>query len=194
MRFSARLFKHGRVRGNQVHKIETGRLIIRGFDSSDWRDLFEYLSDPDIYIYEPGEPTTPQQAKELAQQRSDGTDFWAVVLKQQGKVIGHLHFKQIEPHELLTWELGYIFNPAYQRCGCASEAALALVRYAFANYGTHRVVAHCNPDNVASWKVLERVGFKREGLLRKNVYFRKAADGTPLWTDTYEYGILETDI
>jgi ribosomal-protein-alanine N-acetyltransferase len=174
--------------------IETDRLIIRSFDSNDWQDLFEYLADPAIYIYEPGEPATPHQAKELARERSTGTDFWAVVLKQKDKVIGHLYLKQIEPLELLTWELGYIFNPAYQRCGYASEAALALVRYAFFNYGIHRIVAHCNPENVASWKVLERVGFKREGLLRKNIYFRQAADGNPLWTDTYEYGILETDI
>ena len=174
--------------------IETDRLIIRGFDANDWQDLFEYLSDPAIYTYEPGEPINHQQAQELARQRSAGSDFWAVVLRQEGKVIGHLHLKRIEPLELLTWELGYIFNPAFQRRGYASEAAQALVRYAFSDFGAHRIVAYCNPENTASWKLLERAGFRREGLLRKNIYFRKAANGGPLWIDTYEYGILETDL
>ena len=174
--------------------IETDRLIIRGFDANDWQDLFEYLSDPAIYTYEPGEPINLQQAQELARQRSAGRDFWAVVLRQEGKVIGHLHLKRIEPLELLTWELGYIFNPAFQRRGYASEASHALVRHAFSNFGAHRIVAYCNPENTASWKLLERVGFRREGLLRQNIYFRRTADGNPLWIDTYEYGMLETDL
>ncbi len=54
----------------------------------------------------------------------------------------------------------------------------------------HRVVAQCNPANVASWRVLEKVGFVREGHLRQNIFFRRDAQGRPLWQDTFEYGLL----
>ena len=54
----------------------------------------------------------------------------------------------------------------------------------------HRVVAHCNPQNTASWKLLEKIGLQREGLLRQNVFFRRDVSGEPLWTDTCVYARL----
>jgi len=57
-----------------------------------------------------------------------------------------------------------------------------------------RVMAHCNPENIASWKVLEKIGMRREGNFRRNIFFKTAADGTPLWVDTFEYAILKDDI
>jgi len=58
----------------------------------------------------------------------------------------------------------------------------------------HKIVAHCNPKNIKSWKLLERLKFKREGELRKNIFFKKDKDKKPIWLDTYEYGLLEEDI
>ena len=112
---------------------------------------------------------------------------------QPGKVIGQLFLRQIEPAELLTCELGYVLNPAYQRQGYGSEAAAVLVRHALTAGGMHRVVAHCNPDNTASWKLLEKIGFRREGLLRQNIFFRRSTAGEPLWTDTYVYARLAAE-
>jgi [ribosomal protein S5]-alanine N-acetyltransferase len=173
--------------------IETNRLFIRQFLPSDFNDLYEYLSDPSIYVYEPGEPISLDEAKELVSQRSMGNIFWAVVLKWENKLIGHLYFEQLEPEERMTWELGYIFNPKYHRKGYASEASAALVEYAFTHYHVHRIMARCNPENPASWRLLEKIGFTREGHFRKNNFFRKDARGNPLWFDTYEYSILEKD-
>ena len=61
--------------------IDTPRLLIRPFQEQDGHALFEYLSDPSVYRFEPGEPVSLDQAKELAAERSKGTDFWAVILK-----------------------------------------------------------------------------------------------------------------
>jgi ribosomal-protein-alanine N-acetyltransferase len=171
--------------------ISTNRLVLRPFKASDANDLYEYLSDPIVYRYEPGEPISPDRSTKLVQERAATPDFWAVELKDSGKMIGHLYFKQIEPIELRTWELGYIVNPAYQGKGYATEAATALLRNAFKEKKAHRVFAHCNPENIASWKALEKVGFRREGLLRKNIFFRRGPHDEELWTDTYEYAILE---
>jgi [ribosomal protein S5]-alanine N-acetyltransferase len=174
--------------------IATERLTIRRFRPEDADDLFEYLSDPQIYRFEPGEPTDCAQASQRAVEMAASTDFWAIELAAAGKVIGQLYFQQIEPAEHLTCELGFILNPAYQRQGYGSEAAGALVQRALTSDGTHRVVAHCNPENNASWKLLEKIGFRREGLLRQNAFFRRSADGQPLWTDTYVYARLAADV
>jgi [ribosomal protein S5]-alanine N-acetyltransferase len=171
--------------------IETERLFIRRFALSDANDLYEYLSDPSVYRYEPGEPINLDQAKELVSHRSLEIIFWAVILKQENKMIGHLYFEQLEPKERMTWELGYIFNPRYQRHGYASEAAGALVEYAFANYHAHRIMARCNPENPASWKLLEKIGFTREGHFRQHSFFRRDESGTPIWFDGFEYARLE---
>ncbi len=170
--------------------LTTPRLALRRFRPEDAADLFEYLSDPQVYRFEPGDPIDRDQAERRARDMAAASDFWAIELAAVGKVIGQLYFQQIEPAEHLTCELGYILNPAYQRQGYGSEAAGALVQHALTAGGMHRVVAHCNPENTASWKLLEKIGFRREGLLRQNVFFRRNAAGEPLWTDTYVYALL----
>lgn len=171
-------------------RIVTPRLVVRRLRPEDAVALYEYLSIPEVYRYEPGEPLDLQQAQDLAVEMSASDDFWAVELRAEQKVIGQVFFKHIEPVHLMTWELGYILSPRYQRQGYASEAASVLVRTGFAEAGIHRVVAHCNPENLASWKLLEKIGFRREGLLRKNVFFRRDPSGEPVWTDTYVYALL----
>ena len=89
-----------------VAMIETSRLTIRPFQEQDCDSLFEYLSDPGIYKYEPGEPITRDEARKLTLERSRSTIFWAVVLRYNQKMVGHLYFQQTEPLEFLTWELG----------------------------------------------------------------------------------------
>lgn len=174
--------------------IQTARLLIRRFQEKDYQCLYDYLSNPGIYRYEPGEPVTREAARELARKRSQNNDFWAVVLLNTDQLVGHLFFKQIEPPEFLTWELGFIFNPAHQNKGYATESSTALIRYGFEHWGIHKVIANCNPENIPSWRVLEKIGMIREGLVRKNVYFRQDDEGNPLWNDSYTYGILKEDI
>ncbi len=170
--------------------LNTPRLTIRRFRPEDADDLYAYLSNPQVYRFEPGEPIDRVQAAQRAAGMAGSSNFWAVELRDASKVIGQLYLKQVEPAEHLTGELGFILNPAYQRQGYGSEAAGALVQRALTDGGMHRVVAHCNPENAASWKLLEKIGFRREGLLRQNVFFRRDAARKPLWTDTYVYARL----
>jgi RimJ/RimL family protein N-acetyltransferase len=170
--------------------IQTPRLLIRPFQEQDNDSLYEYLSDPGVYKYEPGEPMTREEVRKLTLERSQGTVFWAVVLRDTQKMVGHLYFQQTEPLEFQTWELGYIFNPRFQNQGYASESAAALIRYGFEHWGIHRVMAHCNPENIASWRVLEKIGMRREGYFRRNVFFKTETDGAPIWVDTFEYAML----
>jgi ribosomal-protein-alanine N-acetyltransferase len=172
--------------------LSTERLIIRPFIESDYRDLYEYLSLEETYRFEPGEPLSLEETKTLCRERAKGTDFWAAILKADKKLIGHVSFIQTEPKVFLTWEIGFIFSPAFQGKGFATEASGALIEYAFRELGAHRVVGYCSPENT-SWRVLEKCGMKREGLLRKNIFFRKDNNGKPHWLDSYEYAIVDED-
>lgn len=174
--------------------ITTPRLLIRPFQDEDYTALFDYLANPDVYRFEPGEPITLEQAKQLTHERAQSTEFLAVILRSSQIMVGHLYFKQIEPPQFATWELGYIFNPKFHNQGYATEASKALLHYGFNELGIHRVFARCNPENIASWKVLEKLNMRREGYFRQKAFFRRDAQGSPLWFDALEYAILAEEM
>jgi RimJ/RimL family protein N-acetyltransferase len=174
--------------------ITTERLKIRKFRENDYTDLYEYLSDKQTYKYEPGKPITIEEAKKLCTERAKGQMFLAVELKAEHKMIGHIYFNKIEPQNLLIYEIGYIFNKKYQGQGFATEAIQKLITYQFSKSDIHKITAHCSPKNIKSWKLLKRLKFKREGKLRKNIFFNKDKNNNPIWLDTYEYGLLKEDI
>lgn len=173
-----------------MEKILTDRLVIRRFERDDWPGLFEYLSDSEVVRFEPYDVYSEDRAKEEALRRSGDESFHAVCLRQDGRLIGNLYLGQ---GGFDTWELGYVFNRRYQGQGYVTEGARALMDYAFSNLGARRIVAMCSPENPRSWKLLERLQMRREGLLLKNVYFKKDENGEPIWLDTYEYALLKSE-
>jgi ribosomal-protein-alanine N-acetyltransferase len=179
-----------RVEEIVIVSIETERLIIRKFESTDWKDLYEYLSLPEVLRYEPDGISDESDCKNKTLERSKSDIFWAVCLKDSGKMIGHLYFAPTEPAEFLTWEIGYIFSPAYYGKGYATEACRRILQYGFAELRIHRIIGMCNPENSASWKLLERLAMRREGHFKQKAFFRKTADNKPIWHDAYLYAIL----
>ncbi|MDH6365420.1 ribosomal-protein-alanine N-acetyltransferase [Enterococcus sp. PF1-24] len=169
--------------------METQRLYIRPFKETDWQDLYEYLSDEKVVHYEPYSPQTKEECQKIAIKRANSTEFWAVCLKSEDKLIGNIYLAEKEQQ---NWEIGYVFNRSYQKQGYASEAVKAVVKETFAKDG-HRISAYCNPENTDSWKLLERIGFQKEAHLRKNVYFNKDQAGQPLWQDTFIYAQLAAE-
>ncbi|MCX7709732.1 MAG: GNAT family N-acetyltransferase [Clostridia bacterium] len=170
--------------------LESDRLILRKFTGDDWQNLYEYLSNEAVVRYEPYPAFTEEECRREAERRSEQDAFWAVCLKENNKLIGNVYLQQQEPKEFLTWEIGYVFNPAYYGKGYAAESCRKMVEYAFEQLNARRIVAMCNPENAASWKLLERLKMRREGHLRKNIYFKRDRHGNPIWADTYEYAIL----
>jgi RimJ/RimL family protein N-acetyltransferase len=173
--------------------METERLYIRFFQENDWKDLLEYLSCKEVYFYEPGDVIDEDKSKELCKERSVNKNFYAVILKENNKLIGHISHNQIEPKNLNTWEIGFIFNPKYQNKGYCTEALRKIIEEKFIENKAHKIIGNCNPENIASWKVMEKADMKREGHLIKNIFFRKDNNGKPLWQDTYEYGIINNN-
>jgi RimJ/RimL family protein N-acetyltransferase len=172
---------------------ETDRLLIRRFNSNDWKDLYEYLSQEIVVKYEPYGVLNEDSCKEEAIKRSKNNAFWAVCLKENNKLIGNIYFQQQDPKEFLIWEIGYVFNPLYYGKGYATEACKVIMKFGFEKLGTHRIIGKCNPENTASWRLMERLSMKREGHFKKVAFFRKTLDGKPIWHDAYQYSILEEE-
>jgi [ribosomal protein S5]-alanine N-acetyltransferase len=172
-----------------MKELRTERLIIRRFSENDGEDLYEYFSNPKVLEFEPYKPFTRDQAYAEAKRRASDENFLAVCLKN-GKVIGNFYFAK---GDFVTWEVGYVFNEKYWGNGYATESLLALMKCAFDELGTRRIIAMCDPKNPHSWKLLERVGMRREGTLLQNIYFFTDEEGNPIWKDTYQYAILSSE-
>ena len=166
--------------------IRTKRLLLRPFQESDYDDLFEFLSQLKDDEFEGYPGITYENGRKYLRQRLGSEDFYAVAPADSGKVIGNIYCGDRDSG---AKEVGYIINRDYRRMGCAGEALSAVVENAF-RQGAHRVFAACDPRNTASWKLLEKVGLRREAHFRKNIWFHKDEHGNPIWKDTYIYAML----
>jgi ribosomal-protein-alanine N-acetyltransferase len=89
-----------------------------------------------------------------------GWGVWLMIHVAERVVIGDVGFKGKPDHEG-TVEIGYSVIPAYRNQGYASEAAQALVHWAFTQQGAKRIIAECSDDNAPSARILQKLGMKR---------------------------------
>ena len=82
-------------------------------------------------------------------------------------------------------ELGWVIDPAHAGQGFATEAARALLRICFEDLGLRRVIAQCFADNVASWRLMEKLGMRRE-----THSVRESLHRSGEWLDGFAYAIL----
>ena len=169
--------------------IETDRLILRRYCKEDLRDLYEYLSDEEVVKYEPYKPMNLKEVEENLDWRISTDEMIAVELKSKGKMIGNVYLGKRDFESL---EMGYVLNRRYWGQGYAQESCAALIRKAFSE-GVHRIFAECDPRNLNSWKLLERLEFEKEAHYKQNVYFWKDDNGNPIWKDTFVYAILNRE-
>lgn len=166
--------------------LETERLILRKYQIDDLQDLFEYISNPKVVQYEPYKPMNVNETREILNQRISNDEFIAVELKSNHKMIGNVYLGKRDFNSL---EIGYVFNESYWNQGFARESCEKLIENAF-NHGIHRIFAECDPNNHASWKLLEKMGFVKEGHLKQNIYFWTNKNNQPIWKDTFIYAKL----
>jgi len=174
----------------EMENIITERLLIRRFETEDWKDIYEYLSDEEVVKFEPYDVMTEEQVKTETEKRVGHESFYAVCLKENLKMIGNIY---LDKEDFNTYELGYVFNRKFQGQGYATEGVKAVLLYAFNELDARRITAMCNPKNEASWKLLERLKLRREGHLLQNIYFKTDDNNEPIWVDTYEYAILKSE-
>ncbi|MEM6474326.1 MAG: GNAT family protein, partial [Planctomycetota bacterium] len=101
-------------------------------------------------------------------------------------VVGCVHFTIIGPDEGQA-EIGYSFNSKFTGQGFATEAVVALMGFVFNSMGMHRICAGVDARNERSWKLMERVGMRREA------HFVDANFEDGHWVDDYVYGMLKSE-
>jgi RimJ/RimL family protein N-acetyltransferase len=173
--------------------LETTRLRLRHFRDSDLSLFIAYRNDPEVARYQSWEGISELEARALIQEQKEvqpgmpGEWFQiAIELKETSTLVGDCALK-IEEHDERQAEIGYTLSRAYQRRGIASEAVSSVLEYAFGTLKLHRVIAIVDCENVASFTLLERLGLRREGHFRQNIWFKGK------WGDEYLYAMLQEE-
>ncbi|MCI0712383.1 MAG: GNAT family N-acetyltransferase [Chloroflexi bacterium] len=151
--------------------LETERCILRPPTLEDLDDWVKKLfADPDVTRYVPNRHLTPREDAERAFNESEimwtnyGYGGWAIIDKDDGQIFGRCGLTYHE--DTGDVELGYGLARTYWGKGIATEVARACVRFGFEVVKLPQITAVVVPENIASWGVLERLGFvfKKEGI------------------------------
>jgi len=168
----------------------TPRLVLREFEEADWHAVAAYQSDPRYLRYYPWTTRTPADARAFVamfigwQREAPRYRYQlAITRRDDGRLIGNCGIRKAEAGASVA-ELGYELDPSYWHHGYATEAATAMLRFAFDDLDLHRVSAVCIAENVASTRVLERLGMRLEGRMREREYYKGR------WWDVLLYAIL----
>ena len=173
--------------------LTTERLILREFCADDWTGLHAIESNPEVARYQSFEPRTPAEARAYVQRTMASaqecprlTYDLAVLLSASNRLVGRcgLQVTQGATHEAMVW---YTLDRSLWGQGYIPEALRALVDFGFAQLRLHRIWADCDPANRPSYRVLEKIGMRREGHLRENAWQKGA------WVDSLIYAILDRE-
>ena len=176
----------------QLPTLSTSRLVLRAITEADSSALFEIFSDSDVMRYWSRPPmTSREQARALAIEIQahwlTRTLFqWGIAERAGGALVGTCTLYRWDRAHARA-EIGYALRKDRWGRGLASEAVAAVLDFAFGRMGLHRVGADTDPRNVASARLLERLGFKLEGHQRET--YRHLDE----WADSALWGLLARD-
>ena len=175
--------------------LTTERLAIRPSEVSDARAFYEYRRLPEVSHWLPRLSTDAASVEERF--RDDEFRKRTFVIEVEGRMAGDLYLSisdawaHVEVQDQTVdaqAEIGWALDPAYQGRGLALEAARRLMALCFDDLGIHRVTATCFADNVASWRLMEKLGMRREAHTVKDSLHRDKG-----WLDGFTYALLEDE-
>lgn len=155
---------------SEAPTLETERLILRAFRAEDLDSLAAMWADENVVRYIGGqklgrEDTWRRSLAACGQWPYVGFGYWVVECKSDGKVIGQAGFadfkRDMQPSIEGEPELGYVFAPEVHGLGLAGEACTAALEWADANLDATSYPAIISPENEASIRLAERLGFRR---------------------------------
>lgn len=174
--------------------LETERLILRQFTAEDLNATVAYQGLDEVARYCMWEPRSRERVQELIPrwiamngqgEKSEGLQY-AVELRTTGEMIGDCVL-MFGDRTARQGEIGYVFSPGFQGKGYATEAMQAVLGVGFEQVGLHRISATCDVRNAASWRVMERLGMRREAHFREHGLFKGG------WDEEFVYAILEDE-
>jgi len=118
--------------------------------------------------------TMEQQVKQIEKSKEnrerDQHYVFGIFAKESKRLIGQIALTEVLRGPLQSCFIGYFLDQEWNGKGCMSEAVQLVVEYAFQVLKLHRIEAGVMPHNIGSIRVLEKAGFQKEGIARKNVH------------------------
>ncbi|QFZ19342.1 GNAT family N-acetyltransferase [Saccharothrix syringae] len=174
------------------YPVRTRRLALRPFTLADLAAVHSWQSRADVNRYLYGEARTPEETAGSLVNKAAVTwpekegQYLCLAIEKDGEVIGESVLKYLSQYHR-QGEVGYVLHPDHHGHGYATEATAAMIDLAFDHLGLHRVIASCDALNEASWRVMERLGMRKEAHFRHNEIFKGA------WGDELIYAVLEDE-
>jgi RimJ/RimL family protein N-acetyltransferase len=174
--------------------LHTERLVLRPFTRGDVDAVYAYRRREDVARYLFDVALSREECALAVQQRIGQLSFevegdkiiLAVELASNGALIGEVSLIW-RSKEARQGEVGWIFDPDYQGQGYATEAAGAMLQLGFGPGDLHRVAARCDVRNEASWRLMERLGMRREAHFRQHAIFKGR------WDEEFIYALLQPE-
>ena len=168
--------------------IETERLRLRAITPGDIPILRELRIDDDVQMYIKRPRETMERTREVAGQMMSNVEnneaiSWAITMRVSGAFVGTIGLWQIDKYHQ-KGEIGYMTFKQYWNKGIVSEALKEVIDYGFKVMKLHRIEAEIDPDNIASGRVLEKLGFAREAYYKEDYYYEGK------FFDSARYGLL----
>jgi len=173
--------------------LNTSRLTLRPLTLVDAEEIFNYRSDAIVNQYQGWIPENIEEVIDFIKNKVSPTidiaDTWfqfVIISNKDGKVIGDLgvHFIDKEKSQA---ELGCTINKEYHGKGFATEAMAEIISYLFKDLNKHRIHASVDPRNIASVKLMETLGFRKEAHFKESLYLNNE------WVDDVIYGLLQSE-
>jgi RimJ/RimL family protein N-acetyltransferase len=166
------------------------RLCLRRLAPDDLDSFLEYRNDPAVARYQGWDSYTRDEAVELIQSQAEQVPSvpgqWlqiGIAPRNTHQLVGDCGFK-IHGHDPRQATIGITLARPFQGLGYATEALSTLFDYVFGPMNLHRVIADTDPENASSWRLLERLGMRREAHSKQSLWFKGR------WADEYLYAIL----
>ena len=172
-------------------EIKTERLLLRKFRPEDYEDVYVYARNPEVVRFMSYQPHQNIETSRrivnfwVESYEKRHTYHWAIDLN--GKVIGNIEAMNVE-EECFCCHFGWQLDVPYWNTGLMTEAARAVVDFLFGTVSFDRISSGCDTRNAGSYRVMEKIGMQREGLLRRYIYQKDGSIG-----DKYIYAIIKSD-
>ncbi|HUN48717.1 MAG TPA: GNAT family protein [Stellaceae bacterium] len=173
--------------------IETRRLLIRDVEPSDAAAFCGYMAGKEYWEHLPIETPGAAQVQELLErcrrdQAADPRDnyFMAAVLKETGELVGEAILR-IASRRHRQGEIGWGVDRRYSGRGIATEIGRALLGFGFETLGLHRIFGQCRQENLASQRIMEKLGMREEGVIREHIRARGE------WWSSSQWSILDRE-
>lgn len=172
---------------NSKPTIETDRLILRPKIAADVPALKEWLPDKSIYTYWRKGPSKAEKNPELLfvkKEKPTKSFHLGIAQKDSNKVIGDIWVYLIENDRMAS--IAIRLSKEFYGNGYGTESLIAMTKFCFENTELQRIWAEVDVRNIASCRILEKVGYMREGFIRQGKMVNT-------WCDYFIYGILSSD-